>query len=207
MFDNEYEFEQVYEAFQPKIHRYLTRMVGAEEAEDLTQEVFIKVGKALNTYRKEAQMSTWIYRIATNAAVDRMRNPSFRREVVEKQPDSCLNKTNRTEVKENEAGLSCQSCLIDDQVVHKEMNDCIRGVIENLPDNYRAVVILSQLEGLQNKEIAEVLDLSLDVVKARLHRGKARLKKELLNYCHFSWDERNEFICDPKVTIKNNNKG
>lgn len=207
MFDNEYEFEQVYEAFQPKIYRYLTRMVGAEEAEDLTQEVFIKVGKALNTYRKESQMSTWIYRIATNAAVDRMRNPSFRREVVEKQPDSCLNKANHTEVKENEAGLSCQSCLIEDQVVHKEMSDCIRGVIENLPDNYRAVVILSQLEGLQNKEIAEILDLSLDVVKARLHRGKARLKKELLNYCHFSWDERNEFTCDPKGTVKNNNKG
>lgn len=204
MFDSEYKFEQVYEAFQPKIHRYLTRLVGAEEAEDLTQEVFIKVGKALNNYRKESQMSTWIYRIATNAAIDRMRNPSYRRELVEKQPGSCLNKVNPTEDGETEAGVSCQPCLLEEQVVHKEMNDCIRGVIENLPNNYRTVVILSQLEGLPNKEIAEILELSLDVVKIRLHRGKARLKKELLHYCQFSWDERNEFICDPKGPVKNN---
>lgn len=82
------------------------------------------------------------------------------------------------------------------------MNKCIRGVIENLPDNYRMVVILSELEGLQNKEIAEILELSLDVVKVRLHRGKVRLQRELLNYCNFSWDERNELICDPKDPVK-----
>ncbi|MEN6412813.1 MAG: sigma-70 family RNA polymerase sigma factor [Veillonellales bacterium] len=203
MFDHGYEFEQVYEEFQPKIHRYLTRMIGPKEAEDLTQEVFIKVGKALNTYRKESQMSTWIYRIATNAAIDRMRNPSYRRELVGKQPNSCLNKVNHTEDAGNGAGVSCQPCSMEEQVVHKEMNDCIRGVIENLPDNYRVVVILSELEGLKNKEIAEILEISLDMVKVRLHRGKARLKKELLNYCQFSWDERNEFICDPKVPVKN----
>jgi len=70
--------------------------------------------------------------------------------------------------------------------------------MDGLPKNYRAPLILSELEGLHAPEIAEILGLSLDVVKARIHRGKKRLKKELLSICQFSRDERNELTCDPK---------
>lgn len=62
---------------------YLTRLVGTSEAEDLIQEVFIKVEKAIKTFCQEAQLSTWLYRIATNAAIDRMRQPYYRRELNE----------------------------------------------------------------------------------------------------------------------------
>ncbi|VBB06442.1 rna polymerase sigma factor 70 region 4 type 2 [Lucifera butyrica] len=75
-------------------------------------------------------------------------------------------------------------------------------MIDTLPETYRLAVILSDLEGLKNKEIAAILDISLDVVKVRLHRGRAQLKKELLQYCHFYWDERNELTCDPKGPLK-----
>ena len=75
------DFEQIYADFRPRIHRYLTSMVGELEAEDLAQEVFVKLSQALDTFRGEAKLSTWIYRIATNAALDRMRSPSFRRDV------------------------------------------------------------------------------------------------------------------------------
>ena len=72
----ELEFEEIYTDFRPKVQRYLTRMVGEHEAEDLTQEVFIKISRALDAFRGESQLSTWVYRIATNAALDRLRASS-----------------------------------------------------------------------------------------------------------------------------------
>lgn len=197
MMTNEGEFEQVYAMFQPKIHRYLTRLVGDKEAEDLTQEVFIKIDGALKTFRHESQLSTWIYRIATNAAIDRMRNPAFKRELAKDIPEGGF-----TDAREQDLAISAKTCATEEEVAHKETSECIRGVIENLPEHYRTILILSELEGLRNKEIAEVLGLSLDTVKVRLHRGKARLKQELTNYCDFYWDERNELTCDPKAPVK-----
>lgn len=202
MIDNEWNFEQVYTSFQPKIYRYLTRLVGASEAEDLTQEVFMKVSKAQENFRKESKLFTWIYRIATNAAIDRMRNPSWQRELIKEQESFLITEDNIEFVDKGE-GLSTNKFLLEEQVIHKETNECIRGVIERLPEDYRIIVILSELGGLKNKEIAEILELNINVVKVRLHRGKTRLKKELLNHCNFSWDERNEFTCDPKIPLKN----
>jgi RNA polymerase sigma-70 factor, ECF subfamily len=78
------------------------------------------------------------------------------------------------------------------------MNSCIRNFIENLQENYRTVVILSELEGLKNKEIAEILNVSLDTVKIRLHRARTQLRKKLESNCNFYRDEQNELSCDLK---------
>ena len=199
--ENEWEFEQVYDIFQPKIYRYLTRLMGAKEAEDLTQEVFIKVNAALDSFRHESQLSTWIYRIATNTAIDRIRDPAFKRDAPQELLESGLSETEK-EAANAYINISPGSCSIEDEVANRETGECIRGVIEKLPENYRMIVILSELEGLPNKEIAKILGLSLDTVKIRLHRGKDKLKKELLDYCSFYWDERNELNCDPKAPVK-----
>ena len=82
------------------------------------------------------------------------------------------------------------------------MNKCIRDFIEELPENYRTVVVLSELEGLKNTEIAEILGVSLDTIKIRLHRARAKLKKELETHCDFYRDEGNEFACDVKSAFK-----
>ncbi len=176
-------FEQIYQQFFPPIHRYLMRFVGQKDAEDLAQEVFIKAGQSLDSFRNEAQVSTWLYRIATNAAIDRMRQPNFRRETVFSQ---------------QETELSNDAMSLENEALRQATNECIRGVIDSLPENYRVPLILSELQGLPNQQIAEVLGLSQDVVKVRLHRGKARLKQELQKRCQFSRDERNELTCDPK---------
>lgn len=178
-----FDLEQIYRQFYPPIHRYLLRTVGQKEAEDLAQEVFIKAGQALDSFRNEAQVSTWLYRIATNAAIDRMRQPTFQRET----GDSPI-----------EPELTGDGQSLENDALRRATNDCIRGVIDRLPENYRVPVILSELQELSNQQIADVLGLSLDVVKVRLHRGKARLKQELQSYCQFSRDERNELTCDPK---------
>ena len=82
------------------------------------------------------------------------------------------------------------------------MMACIRNVIKKLPEDYRTVIVLSELEELGNREIAEILQVSLDTVKIRLHRARAKLKKELENLCCFYHDERGVLSCDLKSVIK-----
>ena len=197
MKSNELEFNRIFKEYQPKILRYLTRLTGKYEAEDLSQEVFIKVESGLKNFRGESKLSTWIYRIATNTAVDRMRSPSFKYKVNEGTSSEATQMDDiDTEDKDLFTGERAEST--DQQYVRKEMNSCIRNFIENLPENYKAVVILSELEELKNKEIAEILHLSLDTVKIRLHRARAQLRKKLESNCSFYRNEQNEFSCDLK---------
>jgi RNA polymerase sigma-70 factor (ECF subfamily) len=190
MKSDELEFQQIFNDYQPRILQYLTRLTNKYEAEDLTQEVFIKVESGLKNFRGVSKLSTWIYRIATNTAVDRMRNPSFKYKVNEDIPSESLQKEAlNTEDRDLITGEKADGT--DQQYVRKEMNSCIRNYIENLPENYSTVVILSELEGLKNKEIAEILNLSLDTVKIRLHRARAQLRKKLERNCSFY---RNELL-------------
>ena len=179
------DFQTIYDEFQPKICRYLSRLVGATDAEDLTQEVFVKVSQALPTFRGESKLSTWIYRIATNTAFDRLRSPSLQRAA-------------RAAVEDPQLATE-ESLGIDQELVRQEMNECIRRYIDTLPPRYRSAVILNEDEGLTNQQIADVLGISLDTVKIRLHRARSRLKNDLGSGCAFYRDERNELACEPRA--------
>ncbi len=181
-------FSTIYNEYYPKIVRYLTRLVGELEAEDAAQEVFVKINHSIDSFRGESSLSTWIYRIATNTAMDHLRKPSSR---MTKPVEEC---------DEEDAGPVDTAPLHDTLLIRKDMNECIRGIVDNLPEDYRTVLILSEFEGLPNAEIAEVLGISLDTTKIRLHRAKARLRKELECHCNFYRDERNELSCDRKNT-------
>ena len=178
------DFQNVYGEFHPKIQRYLSRLVGPNEAEDVTQEVFAKVSQALPQFRGDSSLSTWIYRIATNTAYDRLRSPSF-------QPAGEVPVDGVAPVPDPSPG-------VEQKLVRTEMNDCIGEYIAGLPVSYRSVVVLSEHEGLTNQEIADALGVSVATVKIRLHRARARLKKELGRGCDFYRDGRNEFACAPK---------
>jgi RNA polymerase sigma-70 factor (ECF subfamily) len=186
-------FQDIYTTYNEKIRRYLTLLIGESEADDVTQEVFLKINAALDSFRGDSSLSTWIYRIATNAAMD-YRRKSFMRPREQATEGSITGNP----ICEEEIALD-QSFSPDRQLIRKEMNDCIKGIVDGLPENYRTVLILSDLEELKNNEIAEVLDISLETVKIRLHRARARLKKELEHHCSFYKDERNELACDRKV--------
>jgi len=173
------DFQQVHTEFRPKVQRYLTRLVGEHEAEDLTQEVFVKVSRALKTFRGESKLSTWIYRIATNTALDKLRDPAFKRIV----PDGLPGSSNPGQVDNEEVRVAADAPSLEQQVCRKERYECYRDFIEDLPPNYRTVVALSELEELAANEIADILGLSADVVKIRLHRGRTRLLKALKGYC------------------------
>ena len=194
MDSEEIRFQQVYDEYQGKISRYLTRMVGENEAEDLTQEVFVKIGQGLGSFRGESRLATWIYHIATNAARDKLRRP-FNRHAGEKLlPVEAI-----TETKEDENIWTGELVASTEQrVIRQEMNGCIREIIQTLPETYRSVIVLSELEGMSDAEIADILGLTLQATKIRLHRARAKLKKELTTACIFYRDDRQEFSCDRK---------
>jgi RNA polymerase sigma-70 factor (ECF subfamily) len=175
------DFQKIHDEFRPKIQHYLARLVGEYEAEDLTQDVFIKISRTLQTFRGESQLSTWIYRIATNAALDKLRNPTFKR-VVQNVPSDCSCSA-ELEVEDKDVWTGEEALSPEQQLFHKERFECYCDCVETLPTNYRTIIELSELEKLAANEIADILGLSLDVVKIRLHRGRARLLQELKSHC------------------------
>jgi RNA polymerase sigma-70 factor (ECF subfamily) len=164
------------------------------DAEDAAQEVFVKAHQALDTFRGESKLTTWIYRIATNTAMDRLRGSSAKILSV----SNSLTDEDDLAVERGQVS-DANAFRLDTLLIRKEMNDCIRGIVDALPENYRAVLILSDLEGLTNAEISAILALPLETVKIRLHRGRKSLKKQLESKCHFYRDDRNELACDRKT--------
>ena len=187
-------FDEIYASFHAKIVRYLTRLVGESEAEDLAQETFVKVGQALEGFRGEAQLHTWVYKIATNTALDRLRSPSLRETSHDPARIESVVSINDVDVWAGRKRLS-----VEQQAIREEMSSCVREVICRLPDNYRTAIVLSDLEGFKDGEIAEVLGLTLSATKIRLHRARTRLKKDLSSYCVLYRNEENELACDRKA--------
>lgn len=192
MSPSELDFSKIYDAYQPKILCYLSHFIGESEAEDLTQETFVKVHQSLGGFRGESQLSTWIYRIATNTALDKLRHPSFQR--MEQVPIS--DEIVEAKISDGIGFPEGRKPPVEKELIRDEMNDCIRGYIEKLPEDYRTVLVLSEWEGLRNNQIADILGITLDTVKIRLHRAKAKLKEELEAHCEFYWVE--EMPCSVK---------
>ncbi len=201
MTDDRLDFHKIHDVYRPKIVRYLTHLVGRRDAEDVAQEVFIKVSQALKTFRGESQLSTWIYRIATNAALDKLRSPSFRQGGQKSLSEEPIAE-GIVEIVDKDAWTGEKKPSLETSLIRKEMNECIRGIVEKLSENYRTVVVLSELEGFRDDEIAEILGVSIQAAKIRLHRARSRLKRELEIHCHFYRDERNEFSCDRKESTE-----
>lgn len=175
----ELDFEQIHADFRPRIRRYLTRLVGESESEDLTQEVFVKVNQALPGFRGESSLSTWIYRIATNTALDRLRSPAFRRFV----DGGAMDDDSTGEMAGRDLQAGEEATAIEQVIFRLERYECYQQFVERLPENYRTVVALSELEDLAVAEIADILGLSLDAVKIRLHRGRMKLLELLKAHC------------------------
>jgi len=174
------DFQKIYADFRPLIQRYLARLVGEFEAEDLTQEVFVRVNQALPTFRGEAQVKTWIYRIATNLAVDRMRSPSFKAPASLDVPAEVAGDI---EAIEQDLWSGEKSPSPEQQVFQQQRFACYCDYIKQMPEIYRLVVLLNQLGEYTAQEIADLLGLSLETVKMRLQRGKNRLLSELRAHC------------------------
>jgi RNA polymerase sigma-70 factor (ECF subfamily) len=193
---SERDFSNIYKEYYPKISHYLTRLVGDTEAEDVAQVVFEKVSNNLPNFKGESKISTWIFRIATNAALDRLKSSSYKRTSSGSQSPVPLQTVENLDLMFNKPTSP------DQKVIRDEMSECVREFVDRLQTDYRTVLILNELEGFTNKEIADILQISLDTAKIRLHRARAMLKKVLQDGCDFYHDDRSELACDRKQSDK-----
>lgn len=193
--NRESDFDTVFKEFHPKIVNYVSRLVGSDQAEDITQEVFERVSRGLEGFRGESKLSTWIFRIATNTALDKMKTLSSSRSGRE----PALEESSEVEDKDIWTGHKKRS--LDQELIRKEMGECVREFIDKLPLEQRTIILLSELEGFKNREIADILQVSLDTVKIRLHRARGKLKKLLQEGCDFYSDEQATLACDRKPPV------
>ena len=189
-------FQRLYEANYGRVRRFLARTAGPHEAEDLAQVVFAKAARALPSFRGDARMSTWLYRIAANVLTDWLRTRSTLEARSTVQLPGAV---------DNAASSSRASPASEDkhtspehELIRDEMGDCIRSVIGKLPDKHRSVLVLGEFGGFSDEEVSQILGISRGNAKVRLHRARQQLKKALEARCDFSRDEDNEFVCDPK---------
>jgi RNA polymerase sigma-70 factor (ECF subfamily) len=179
-------FQSLHDEVRPRVLRYLTRLVGAGEAEDLTQSVMLKVSAGLPDFRGNSTLFTWIYRIATNAAYD-----ALRRKGLPAPPEA-------EDDDERNFRPEAQTPSAEATAMRDEMDACIRDLIERLPEHYRTVIVLSEVEGFKNAEIAAILGISVDAVKIRLHRARDQLRNALSTGCTFDRNDEGELACDRK---------
>ncbi len=189
------DFDEIYEELQPRIRIYLSRLLGDQEAEDCLQEVFAKVSRSLGSFKGQSKLSTWVYRIATNTAIDRLRSSAFRQRWDQAPLEDSL------EVQNTASTITLSEAPVDKKIIRKEMSACVHEYVDRLPPDYRTVLVLKEIEGFKNREIAEILQISLDNVKVRLHRARARLKQELGDGCDFYYNEDGSLACDRKPIL------
>lgn len=170
-----------------RIFRYIMSMVrDTAEAEDLTQETFLRAYHRRDSLRDEGAQTAWLYRIATYVCLDRLRQYA-RRNPMESNTD-----LDQVDIPESDSP-SMQQVLERD-----EMSECVQGYLNRLSDSYRAVILLHDMHELTAMEIAQLLGESLPTVKIRLHRARRKLSMALGAGCHFSHDERDVFVCERK---------
>lgn len=189
---SEYEFKIIYDEYYQKIVQYLTRTVGPNDAEDIAQDVFDKVSRRIKEFRGDSKLSTWIYRIATHTAIDRLRSATYKHSSKHGPIDEAAN------LEDQSVWIAQNPTTTDQTVIRKEMSECVIEFIGNLPPDYKTVIVLSEQEGLANKEIAEILGISLNNVKMRLHRARAKLRTILNEGCDFDHNEQGTLACDRK---------
>jgi RNA polymerase sigma-70 factor (ECF subfamily) len=157
--------------YQARIHSHVARMVGnREDALDLTQEIFLKVFQALDRYNPEYKFSTWLFRIAGNAAIDQLRK---------KRP-----RTVPLETRDSEGVLSSPEYKSGEpdplgRLRNVERGNAIQQAISDLPAEFRELIALRHFGGLSYEEIAEVKRMPLGTVKNKLFRARAVLKERL----------------------------
>ncbi len=164
---------QLVRRHQQKVYSLAIRMVRqAEDAEDVLQETFLSAFRALPSFRAESEFSTWLYRIATNCALMKLR----RNKMVLVSIDA------GTEDDATSVELTDFSADPIEDVLNGELRDKLEAALARLPEDMRIVSVLRDVEGLRNGEVAGILGLSLQAVKSRLHRARLLLRRELAAY-------------------------
>jgi RNA polymerase sigma-70 factor, ECF subfamily len=180
------EFLEIYDQHYLRVKKVILALVRDEwVADDLTQETFTRVQDNLADLRDPERISSWIFRIAYNLCQDHFRQKGkFLINDGSDHQESEIAEENSTER----------------QFEQHQMGECVQQEIDRLPESLRTVIILSDMIEFNQREVADILGITVENAKVRLHRARKRLKALLEQKCTFESDERNVLVCEPKST-------
>jgi RNA polymerase sigma-70 factor (ECF subfamily) len=165
--------------YGPRIHQLALRYVkNWEDAEEVTQDVLMKVYRKIDAFRGDAALSSWIYRITFNTAMSRLRSSRTNRLVEVQKPDLSTGE----QPERLPAEPADWSSLADDQVMRGQMRERLIASLAHLPTVYRIPVILRDIQGLSTEEASAVLRVKPQTLKSRLHRGRLMLRERLADF-------------------------
>jgi RNA polymerase sigma-70 factor (ECF subfamily) len=190
------ELSQIYEAYHGKVLAYAAKLLGRAEADDIAQDVFIKVGRALETLEDRSKLASWIYAITLNTVRDAARK---RASSPDRVASACVLTAPDDEAESSLAHLPDTASRTPEEATSRnEMIACYLDYVKQLPRDYYLVYALSEFEELSNEEIARRLALTLGTVKIRLHRARAKLFEQLRRNCRCYHNARGELMGEPK---------
>ena len=168
--------ERIWEEFHTPLQQFIRRRISDEDtAEDVLQDVFLKIHQHMDALKDVRKLESWIYQITRNAIID-----SYR-------------KLRHETMLEAAEAFDHPEELPDDDIV-SELLPSVRAMVRNLPELDRQALVLTEYQGLTQKELAERLGLSLSGAKSRVQRAREKLKQQLLECCHFELDRRGHII-------------
>ena len=175
-------FLEIHDQFYARVRKFILASVKNESAaDDLLQETFMKIQENLDSVRDPAKVSSWIFRVAHNLCQDHFRT---------------LKKSSSHEEVHEEL-VNLQETPVQKKMEQGEMSRCVQDQLNLLPESLRSVLIFSDVMEFSQREIADILGLTLENVKVRLHRARKKFKAILEEKCTFEVDERSVLVCEP----------
>jgi len=166
--------EEVWKEYHTKLLAFVAKRVDdSSVAEDILQDVFVKIHSRMDSLQEAEKLESWLYQITRNAVIDhyRIRKPSVDVPEWISQPE------------------------VDSSVqARKELEECLRPMIEQLPAKYRDALVLSELEGKTQLEVSKEQEISLSGAKSRVQRGRSLLKGMMFECCQFEFDHKGEVV-------------
>lgn len=175
------ELEHVFAHERGRIQGYLATLVGAADAEDLVQEAFTRAHHARASYLGDAPIASWVRRIARNVAIDHLRRGAAAPVAISPGGD--------------EESIAAPGADPERRVIRAEMRSCIVDLVRALPERDADVIVLGELRGLKDQDVADALGITLGAAKIRLHRARARLRRMMDRSCELYRDE-DGLACD-----------
>lgn len=182
----ERSFEELISRYETKAYNLAMRLTRNEQdAEEVLQDVFVTVYRKIDSFEGKSKFSSWLYRITVNAAFMKLRKRKKHQAI---SIDEMLPQLESQASAQR--GSFTDRC--DSRALSNEMRHTMEDAIRRLPEEYRAVFVLRDIDGLSNKEVGELLSLSIPAVKSRLHRSRLMLRKRLYRFY-------DDYKCDKKI--------
>jgi RNA polymerase sigma-70 factor (ECF subfamily) len=176
-------YREIHNQYYAKVRKFVLASVRDEwVADDVVQETFVRIQEKLDSVKDPSRISSWIFRIAYNLCQDHFRQST---------------KSPTREGISQERGEISKDASIQKELEQREMGQCVQNHMNLLPESLRTVLILYDIMDFSHQEIAEILGITIENTKVRLHRARKRFKAILEEQCAFEVDERSVLVCEP----------